>query len=92
MEIPFSEEEIGGELRDTDGNKADDPDGFTFKLVQLFWPELKGKPLYLFNHFFETTDFDHRFLSSVECLNDFRKTQGGYWEVSPGYSFCLYQR
>lgn len=51
-----------------DRNKAPDLDGFTFKFVQAFWSELKGEVLSLFQQFYETTEFEHRFFSSFIAL------------------------
>lgn len=36
LEVPFLEEEIHHELIEADGNKASNPDGFTFKFAQCF--------------------------------------------------------
>lgn len=51
LDVSFSEEEICRELMSADGNKALGPNGFTFKLVQNFWPELKEKMFSLFQQF-----------------------------------------
>lgn len=66
----------------TDGNKATGPDDFMFKFAHFFWPELKREVFNMFNNFFETTEFEHRFSSSFilliskvsfpSNLNDFR--------------------
>lgn len=61
LEVPFTEEEICGALMGTDGNKAPDPGGCTFKFAQMFWPDLKDELIALFNRFFVTAKFDHRF-------------------------------
>lgn len=82
LELPFLEEEIRRELMESDGNKMPSPNGFTFKFIQLFWSNLKGQLMALFNQFFEMADFDQRFSSSFIsliskvanpfCLNEFR--------------------
>lgn len=49
LEVPFTEQEIHGELMRADGNKAPDSDYFNFKFVQKFWSNLKGELVALFN-------------------------------------------
>lgn len=51
-----------------DGNKEPSPDGFTFKVGQMFWMDFRREILSLFDQFFETGDFDHQFYSSFTGL------------------------
>lgn len=68
MEVTFFEEEVYRELMGVDGSKVPSPDGFPFKFAQIFWPVFKEDLMALFNHFFESTKFDHRFLSLMISL------------------------
>lgn len=51
-----------------DENKAPGPDGFPFKFAQMFLLEFKEEIISIFDHFYETTEFDHRSSSSFIYL------------------------
>lgn len=82
LKVPFSEEDIRHEMISVDGNKALGPNGIPFNFALMFWPDIKGELLSLFNHFFETAEFNHRvsfsfiaLIPKVESptnINDFR--------------------
>lgn len=61
LEVPFSKEEIQLELIGANGKKAPAPDSFPFKVTQQFWSDLKEEVFFMFGHFFEIVEFDHRF-------------------------------
>lgn len=58
MEVLFSEVDSKMELKSAYENKALGPDGFLFKFAQICWPEFRAMLMSMFNHFFETMEFD----------------------------------
>lgn len=59
LQIPFLEEEILRALKDSDGDKASSPDGFSFKFAQSFLGVFKSDLLSLFQKFYSDADFDY---------------------------------
>lgn len=68
LESPFTEEEILHLFKETDGDKAPGPDGFSFKFVQSFGEVFKSDLIGLFEGFFENAEFDHWFSESFIAL------------------------
>lgn len=82
LEAPFTEVKILKSPKEVDSNKAPEPDDFPLKFAQSFWDNFRGDLLDLFQGFYESREFDHRFSESFiflimkvkgpSSLNDFR--------------------
>ncbi|KAF5791018.1 putative RNA-directed DNA polymerase [Helianthus annuus] len=70
----FTLEEIKTAIWDCDGDRAPGPDGFNFKFLKHFWPELHGDFLAFFNEFYNSAAFSpgcaSSFLALIPKVND----------------------
>uniref|UniRef100_A0A2N9IH31 Reverse transcriptase domain-containing protein n=1 Tax=Fagus sylvatica TaxID=28930 RepID=A0A2N9IH31_FAGSY len=57
LERPFEEEEISKVVRNMNGDKAPDPDGFPMSFYHACWPILRGDVLAVFSEFYEYGSF-----------------------------------
>ena len=68
MEQPFSEEEVWGVIRNSNGNKAPGPYGFNMHFIKDQWGSIKEDVMKLFDAFFSSGNFDKRLNKSFIAL------------------------